>query len=167
MDENRQIDLHIETGSGDVLVLLPERFRGPIRVNGDEPVVGKALQPLAEEVINPYEGLWTTVVRGREAIGKRSKKSKFGLGGGVTHGFLKAVAKFVPEDLRGQDDNLDMAAGGLEAAAKTSQSKILVKSEKGQVAFGLVGSPDLGLIEELELVVGEGKRGKRWWKSVL
>lgn len=161
LDSNRQLDLHVETTKGDVFILLPRSYHGPIhtRVHG-RPEFGHALAPQLAEVVNPYEDMWTTSVL---PPGGPRKKGKFGGGGGMTHGLLKAVAKYVPEEFRPQDEYVDMAEDGYMGAGKGSQSKIVVKTAKGKVAFGYAGTRDAELAGRLGLVVGEGQRGKRWW----
>ncbi|KAL7423440.1 hypothetical protein Q5752_001020 [Cryptotrichosporon argae] len=65
LDTNRQIDLRITTKSGDVLVLLPPTFRGPLHLTtpARAPTLLPRLLGQCEPMANPYEAFWTTYVR--------------------------------------------------------------------------------------------------------
>lgn len=160
LDANRQIDLLVETRKGDVLLLLPENFLGPIHVRGEEPVFGSILRPQLDEVVNPYEDLWTTNVIPLGSERGAGRKNKF-----RAHKLMKGISKYVPEALREQDDYLDMAMSSYTTLKKGDQSKILIKNEKGKVCVGMGGTRDVkDLREKEEIKVGavEGTK-KHWW----
>lgn len=160
LEANRQIDLLVETRKGDVLLLLPENFLGPIHVRGEEPVFGSILRPQLDEVVNPYEDLWTTNVIPLGSERGAGRKNKF-----RAHKLMKGISKYVPEALREQDDYLDMAMSSYTTLKKGDQSKILIKNEKGKVCVGMGGTRDVkDLREKEEIKVGavEGTK-KHWW----
>lgn len=162
LDANRQIDLHIETRKGDVLLLLPDNFLGPVHVRGEEPKFGSILMPMLDKVVNPYEDLWTTnvVPLGNDRGSGRNGKNQF-----RAHKVMKGVSKYVPGVLRGQNDYLDMAVSSYTTLKKGDHSKVLIKSEKGKVCVGLRGSrdaADLKAKEGIKVGAQEGTR-KHWW----
>lgn len=160
LDANRQIDLLIETRKGDVLLLLPENFLGPIHVRGEEPVFGSILKPQLDEVVNPYEDLWTTNVVPLGSERGAGRKNKF-----RAHKFMKGISKYVPEALREQDDYLDMAMSSYTTLKKGDQSKVLIRNEKGKVCVGLGGSRDAKELREKDGIKVGAREGtkKHWW----
>lgn len=158
LDANRQVDLLVETRKGDVLVLLPETFLGPIHVRAEEePGVGAVLQSQLDDVVNPYEDLWTTTMVPL-GVERGAKKNKF-----RAHKFMKGVSKWVPEVLRGEDDYLGMAVSSYTTLKKGNQSKVLVKNPNGKVRFGLSGSKDEKELREGIKVGAEQGTKKHWW----
>lgn len=160
LDANRQIDLLVETRKGDVLLLLPESFLGPVHVRGEEPVFGSILRPQLDDVVNPYEGLWTTNVVPLGAERGAGRKNKF-----RAHKFMKGISKYVPEALREQDDYLDMAVSSYTTLKKGDQSKVLIRAEKGKVCVGMGGTKDakdLREKEDIKVGAADGTK-KHWW----
>lgn len=166
LDLNRQIDLRIETTKGDVLVLLPDTFRGPIHITADEPFFGTLLasQLSGGGAVSPSEGFWTA-----EVLGMGVQQGKRGTGRAtLEHGVMAKVARFVPQKLLQQvpvpEEYMDMARGGVVGISRGQLSKVTVKSEKGRVAFGLRESRDVDEVRELRLRVGADSRPKHFWQ---
>ncbi|RXK40238.1 hypothetical protein M231_02512 [Tremella mesenterica] len=63
IDLNRQIDLRVESKSGDVLIFLPETFFGPVHITSPSPpILLDILQPQCAPLANPYSSFYTTQV---------------------------------------------------------------------------------------------------------
>lgn len=157
MDAGRSVDLRVQTISGNILILLPESFRGPLHFHAPAPpvalkVLGAQLLPIA----NPYDGYYTTaVVPLGEARGAR---------GGADYRLLKAVGRFVPKVILEQGgEYVDMAASGYDALGRAGTSKVVVRTEKGKIAVGYRESADVVEARGLNLNVGPDSRVRNWW----
>lgn len=185
IDVNRQIDLAIETKSGDVLILLPDTYIGPVHVTSpEEPHWGAALKPLLQTVKQPHEGLYTTTVipaSVRQAAAEaaaarypngppsRPKLPKF-LTGPKTKALEKAVmkriAEHIPTPFADPEQYLTMGVEGYTGFSKRSHSKIVVRTQKGTVAIGYRDTGDRKELEALGIRVGANSKPKSWWKTL-
>ncbi|WWC63179.1 uncharacterized protein I303_105779 [Kwoniella dejecticola CBS 10117] len=162
LDQDRQVDLKIETKSGDVLVLLPNEFHGPIHITSSRPPEPLSIiSPLLKPISNPYSSFYTTFMvplsLSRDA--KRSNSAEYD--GAVQ------VEKIFPNSLKEQSDLFDQLYGGFASHSRIDHSKITIKSDKGRVVLGLRDSKDEVDLEKMGLRVGvkggEGKK-RRWWR---
>ncbi|WVQ74801.1 hypothetical protein IAR50_004407 [Cryptococcus sp. DSM 104548] len=158
IDKHRQIDLRIETKSGDVLVLLPDNFLGPIHVKSlQPPAFLPALLPLIKPTANPYQNLHTTYMV-PTALSSQAKPGLF------EHTAAQQIEKYVPKVLRKESDILDQLTGGYVSHVRKGWSKVTVSSGKGRVVVGLGSSGDVGVAKGMGLRVGhEGTKDRKWW----
>ncbi|KAL1408722.1 hypothetical protein Q8F55_005535 [Vanrija albida] len=156
VDAARTIDLRVQTVSGNILVLLPEGFKGPVHFHAPEPpvvlgVLGAQMLPVA----CPYDGYYTTaVVPPGEGRGAR---------GGADYRLMKAVGRWVPKALKEQNEYVDMATSGYAALGKASTSKVVVRTEKGKIVVGYRGTADVDEAKGLKLNVGADSKVRHWW----
>ncbi|ORY35442.1 hypothetical protein BCR39DRAFT_460967, partial [Naematelia encephala] len=163
IDANRQIDLRIETKHGDVLVLLPEEYYGPLHITspGHEPTFLPILAAQLQPIANPYASFYTTFVVPLH-LAQDPKKSR-----SAEHRAMSTIQKYVPQSLREQSDIFDQVVGGFASHTRGEQSKITVQSTKGRVVIGYRETKDEQDVLGLGLVVGaKGPQGKkkRWWR---
>lgn len=99
--------------------------------------------------------------RNRKGKGKEQYKTS-----SIEHTALSKLAKYIPEGLMGQSDELDQAFGGIAAHTRGEQSKISVTAGKGRVVIGYRESLDEEKARGMGLKVGvkEGKGKKGWWR---
>ncbi|OWZ42170.1 hypothetical protein C356_03615 [Cryptococcus neoformans c45] len=162
IDRHRQIDLRVETKSGDVLVLLPENFLGPIHITSPQcPTYLPIISPLIKPTVNPYANLYTTYMVPL-ALARDPKHSS-----SQEYTTAKNIEKYVPKPFREESDILDQVSGGYTSHVRKSWSKLNIKTEKGRVVVGMRESKDEEVVKELGLRVGriDGiKKDKKWWK---
>jgi hypothetical protein len=153
--------LRIETKSGDVLVLLPETFHGPLHISSPnhEPVFLGILQPQCQPIAHPYETFYTTFVTPLASTDPK-KSSSF------EHKTASMIQKFVPKSFLEQSDMLDQVVSGFATHTRGEQSKITVQSSKGRVVFGYRETRDEETVKGMGLKVGvqeQQQRKKKWW----
>ncbi|WVW85742.1 hypothetical protein I302_107780 [Kwoniella bestiolae CBS 10118] len=162
LDKDRQIDLKIETKSGDVLVLLPDEFHGPIHITSPRPpeflpIIAPLLKPLS----NPYSNLYTTFMVPL-SLSRDARQSN-----SVEYNSSVNIERHLPKSFKEQSDLFDQLYGGYIAHSRIDHSKITIRSDKGRVVLACRGSKDERDLEGMGLRVGvkggEGKR-KRWWR---
>ncbi|KAK8854873.1 hypothetical protein IAR55_003612 [Kwoniella newhampshirensis] len=165
IDKDRQIDLRIDTKSGDVLVLLPDNFLGPIHVNSpaQRPVFLPILQSLLKPIANPYASLHTTFMVPLALSRDPRHASSF------EHSAAKKIEKYIPNSFReDQSDILDQVVGGYVSHGRGEHCKLVIRTEKGRVVVGLRDSKDEEDWKAMGLRVGAmdgGRKGKkRWWR---
>jgi hypothetical protein len=162
IEHNRQVDMKIETKSGDILVLLPANYLGPIHMTCGAkpptflPLISKQLKP----VVRPYQDVYSTFVV-PEAYASDPTKHR-----NVEHTAMSKVQKWIPEFLREENEYLDQAAGGIKSHTRGELNKMDLRSAKGRVVIGLRDSLDEKAAEELGLKVGhkDGCKRKHWWR---
>ncbi|WWC93630.1 hypothetical protein V866_000465 [Kwoniella sp. B9012] len=162
LDQDRQIDLKVETKSGDVLVLLPDEFHGPIHVTSSRPPESLSIiSPLLKPLSNPYSNFYTTFMVPL-SLSRNMKKSN-----SVEYNSNVNLEKYLPKSFKEQSDLFDQLYGGYQSHSRIDHSKISIRSDKGRVVLGLRESKDERDLEGMGLRVGvkggEGKR-KRWWR---
>ncbi|WVQ81989.1 hypothetical protein IAT38_004116 [Cryptococcus sp. DSM 104549] len=163
LDKDRQIDLRVDTKSGDVLILLPDNFLGPIHITSPSrpPVFLPILATYLKPTSNPYASLYTTYMVPL-ALARDPRYSK-----SAEYQAAKSVEKYVPKSFREESAMLDQVTGGWVNHVKKEQSKVTVKSAKGRVVVGLRDSRDEVEARGMGLSVGmDGgkKEKKKWWK---
>ncbi|KIR99672.1 hypothetical protein L804_03304 [Cryptococcus deuterogattii 2001/935-1] len=162
IDKHRHIDLRVETKSGDVLVLLPENFLGPIHITSPQsPTYLPIISPLIKPTVNPYANLHSTYMVPL-ALARDPKHSS-----SREYTAAKTIEKYVPKSFREESDILDQVTGGYTSHVRKSWSKLNIKTEKGRVVVGLRESKDEEVVKELGLRVGriDGvRKDKKWWK---
>ncbi|WWD18978.1 hypothetical protein CI109_103435 [Kwoniella shandongensis] len=165
LDNERQIDLRIDTRTGDVLVLLPENFIGPIHITSPNqpPVFLSILGPLLKPLANPYASLYTTFMVPL-ALSRDPRYAS-----SIEHTATKRIERYIPGSFReDQSEILDQIAGGFMSHGRGEHSKLVIRSEKGRVVLGLKESKDEEDWKALGLRVGVmdgGRKGKkRWWR---
>ncbi|ODO06615.1 hypothetical protein I350_03972 [Cryptococcus amylolentus CBS 6273] len=159
IDKHRQIDLRIETKTGDVLLLLPDNFLGPIHVKSPHPPEFlPALLPLLKPTANPYQNLHTTYMVPIALSSKANSTLP-------EHAAAQQIDKYVPKVLRKESDILDQLTGGYVSHVRKGWSKVVVTNGKGRVVVGLRESGDVRLARGMGLKVGrEGVKEKKWWQ---
>ncbi|ODN92788.1 hypothetical protein L198_05583 [Cryptococcus wingfieldii CBS 7118] len=159
IDKHRQIDLRIETKTGDVLLLLPDNFLGPIHVKSPRPPEFlPALLPLLKPTAIPYQNLHTTYMV-PIALSSKANSSL------PEHAAAQQIEKYVPKALRKESDILDQLTGGYVSHVRKGWCKVVVTNGKGRVVVGLRESGDVRLARGMGLTVGrEGVKEKKWWQ---
>ncbi|WWC90816.1 uncharacterized protein L201_005753 [Kwoniella dendrophila CBS 6074] len=163
LDEDRQIDLKIDTKSGDVLVLLPDNFHGPIHIISSRPpeLLG-IISPLLKPISNPYSNLYTTFMVPL-SISRNNENSL------TEYNTTVNIEKHLFKSFKEKTELFDQLYGGYINHSRIDHSKIQIKSEKSnsRVILALRDSNDEKDLENLGLRVGvksgEGKK-RRWWK---
>jgi hypothetical protein len=162
MEHNRQIDVKLETKSGDILVLLPTYFLGPIHITAGAkpptflPLLAAQLKP----VVRPYQDVYTTFVVPKEYPSDPNRTRN------IEHTTMSKVQKWVPDFLREEDEYLNQAAGGLKSHTRGELSKVDARSAKGRIVVGFRDSMDEHAAEEMGLKAGhkDGCKRKHWWR---
>ncbi|WVQ99912.1 hypothetical protein IAU59_007055 [Kwoniella sp. CBS 9459] len=161
---DRQIDLKIETRSGDVLVLLPDNFHGPIHITSPSkpPEFLSIVAPLLKPLANPYSSFYTTffVPLAHSRDPQRSNSAEYNA--------MTNIERHVPSSFREESEMFNQVVGGYSSHIRGEHSKISIRSEKGRVVLGLRESRDEEDAKSMGLRVGVmdgGKKGKkRWWR---
>lgn len=162
MEHNRQIDVKVESKSGDILVLLPEYYLGPIHITAGAkpptflPLLAAQLKP----VVRPYQDVYTTFVVPKEYMTDPNRNKN------IEHTTMSKVQQWVPDFMREEDEYLNQAAGGLKSHTRGELSKVDARSAKGRIVLGFRGSLDEKAADELGLKVGhkDGCKRKHWWR---
>ncbi|EIW67346.1 hypothetical protein TREMEDRAFT_33885, partial [Tremella mesenterica DSM 1558] len=167
IDLNRQIDLRVESKSGDVLIFLPETFFGPVHITSPSPpILLDILQPQCAPLANPYSSFYTTQVVPLSPCSLLLESIPAPKNTSFEHKAARNIERYVPSTLRENSDILDQVVGGYGAHGREEQSKIVVKTQ-GRVVLGYRDSKDERQVEELGLKVGVereiNKKKKRWW----
>ncbi|WVF72699.1 hypothetical protein IAT40_007517 [Kwoniella sp. CBS 6097] len=162
---DRQLDLKIETKTGDVLVLLPDNFHGPIHITSPSkpPEFLSIAAPLLKPVANPYSSFYTTffVPLAHSRDPQRSNSAEYNT--------MTNVERHVPASIRRDESEMfNQVVGGYSSHIRGEHSKISIRSEKGRVIIGLRESKDEEDVKSMGVRVGVmdgGKKGKkRWWR---
>ncbi|WWC71671.1 uncharacterized protein I206_105629 [Kwoniella pini CBS 10737] len=163
LNPDRQIDLKVETKSGDVLVLLPNEFHGPIHITSSRPPETLSIiSPLLKPISNPYSSFYTTFMVPL-SLSRDAKRSN-----SVEYEGTVRIEKIFPKSFKEQSDLFDQLYGGYASHSRNDHSKITIKSDKGRVVLALRESKDEVDLEKMGLRVGvkagEGKK-RRWWRT--
>lgn len=154
--------MKVETKSGDILILLPEEYIGPIHVTAGArpPTFLPILSAQLKEVLKPYHEFYSTFVVPLSVAQDPSKNAN------VEHTGMGYAQKWIPEFLREQDEYLDQATGGLKSHTRGELNKLDIRCGKGRVVVGFRDSLDEQAAEEMGLKVGHKDGGKRkhWWR---
>ncbi|OCF40825.1 hypothetical protein I317_05360 [Kwoniella heveanensis CBS 569] len=161
---DRQLDMKIETKTGDVLVLLPDNFHGPIHITSPSkpPEFLSIVAPLLKPLANPYSSFYTTffVPLAHSRDPQRSNSAEYNA--------MTNIERHVPSGFREESEMFNQVVGGYTSHTRGEHSKISIKSEKGRVVVGLRESRDEEDVKSMGLRVGVmdgGKKGKkRWWR---
>ncbi|WVR07430.1 hypothetical protein IAU60_004471 [Kwoniella sp. DSM 27419] len=164
LTDDRQIDLRIETKSGDVLVLLPDNFLGPVYVTSPshKPEFLSIVQPLLKPVTNPYSSLHTTfmVPLSLSQDPRHAQPAEYQA---ASH-----AQRYIPAGMREENELVNQFVGGYTSHVRGEHSKVTIRSEKGRVVIGLRESRDEEDARDMGLRVGVmdgGKKGKKkWWR---
>lgn len=162
VEHNRQFDMKVETKSGDILVLLPDNYLGPIHVTAGAkpPTFLPILEAQLKPVVRPYQDFYSTFVV-PTAYAQDAKRNS-----NIEHTGMKNVQKWVPDFLREEDEYLDQVTGGLKSHTRGELNKLDIRSGKGRVVVGFRDSLDEQAAEQMGLKVGhrEGGKRKHWWR---
>lgn len=154
--------MRVETKGGDVLILLPDEYIGPIHVTAGAgaptflPILSAQLKP----VVRPYQDFYSTFVVPLSYARDPKKNTN------VEHTTMGYIDKWVPEFLREEDEYLDQVTGSFKSHTRGELNKLDIRSAKGRVVVGLRDSMDERAAEEMGLKVGHRNGGKRkhWWR---
>jgi hypothetical protein len=162
IEHNRQVDMKAETKSGDILILLPDNYLGPVHITSSAkpPTFLPLLAAQMKPVVRPYQDVYTTFIVPHNYTNDPDKNRN------IEHTTMSKVQKWVPEFLREEDEYLDQAAGGMKSHTRGELNKVDLRSAKGRVVIGFRDSLDEKAAEELGLKVGHKDGGKRkhWWR---
>jgi len=154
--------MKVETKSGDILILLPENYLGPVHITSGAkpPTFLPLLAAQMKPVVRPYQDVYTTFIVPQNYTNDPTKNRN------IEHTAMSKVQKWVPDFLREEDEYLDQAAGGIKSHTRGELNKVDLRSAKGRVVIGFRDSLDEKAAEELGLKVGHKDGGKRkhWWR---
>ncbi|KAK4687955.1 hypothetical protein P7C73_g2170, partial [Tremellales sp. Uapishka_1] len=157
MDENRQVELKVETKTGDVLLLLPETFHGQVFVTSPArpPTFLALLSSQMKPVQTPFTGHYTTLIQSSSPYGAQPIE-------------LDTAQPGLAGRLGRHSERLSAAVSGY-ANPKDDESVLRITTQKGRVVLGRREGGDEEASRTLGLRVGVnggGRRGKKgWWRG--
>lgn len=184
MDDDRQIDLKVESKTGDILVLLPADFFGTIHVSSPSaPHFCRLVGYNKARTANPNEVFWSTfivppdisilasahgsVTNSKPSVAELTpRERKIRAARPVEHKAALGTAKYMPDFLKGQDPMVDQVISAYAAHTRGEWSKVHVTNmgSKGRIVFGYRESEDEEEIREMGLRVGvQHEKRRRWW----
>ncbi|KAI9637335.1 uncharacterized protein MKK02DRAFT_24401, partial [Dioszegia hungarica] len=157
LDENRQVDLKVDTKAGDVMILLPHNFLGGINITtpGPDPHFCRSISTAISPISHPYETVYST------SIAPLSSNVVPTPAPNAIPGRNPSKQRWIPEFLRPQDDTAGGHAGG-----EGSKITITTQGSKSRVVLGYRDCADEEEAKGMGVMVGmQGQeKKKRWWR---